>query len=365
MKLPHIFKRKDKRHGLITVKQYARHRGCHKSDIYSLRDRGIIICEKMGGRSYINQVDADARIDASRAGTAKLQLLQLKFLRCKHWLRKHVYGVVVTALFLGAVSLILLQYPQITRLEMIVEHQELVVAAKAAEAEQLQETIAGLLDSQEETESLMELVHVLDVDIAAAMDELRKNNPGLPAPELAVSYGLYQAELFSEWYAEKVREEQERWTQYLEQKEAVPSVWPVGSLDNPEGHISSPYGPRYAAWGSALARATGQVGWHWHSGIDITAPKRTPITAAAPGEVVLVEWLGSCGNLVIIDHGYGYSTYYAHLSGFAVEAGTIVERGQVIGYMGKTGQTTGVHLHFEVRIGDVPVDPVNYLGNNN
>lgn len=367
MKLLEMFKNKDKNLSpdrLMTLEEYARHRGWHKKKVYRLRDSGIIKCTKIGPRSYVNQIDADARIDANRAGTAHFKSLQLKLLHCKHWLRKYRYGALVTSLLLAAISIILWQIPRIARLEMVVEHQAQVIAAKTAEAEQHRETITGLVASQKETEALVELAQVLGIDIAAAMDELREKNPGAPLPELAVSYGLNQAELFSEWYAEKVREEQERWAQYLEHKEAVPSIWPVGSPENPAGYISSPYGPRYAAWGSALARATGQVGWHWHNGIDIAASKGTPIIAAAPGEIVLVEWLGGYGNLVIIDHGYGYSTYYAHLSGFAVEEGEMVERGQVIGYMGSTGQTTGVHLHWEVRIGDVPVDPVKYLGND-
>ena len=103
----------------------------------------------------------------------------------------------------------------------------------------------------------------------------------------------------------------------------------------------------------------------FHSGIDFSAPMGTEAYATGDGKVVEVEnghW--GYGNLVTIDHGYGYKTCYAHLQKAAVRKGQNVKRGQVIGYVGNTGKTTGVHLHYEVRKNDVPINPINFFYND-
>lgn len=117
-------------------------------------------------------------------------------------------------------------------------------------------------------------------------------------------------------------------------------VWPVG------GVITSEFGPR---WGST------------HSGIDIGAPEGTPIGAARAGVVISAGWFGAYGYLVVIDHGGGLSTAYAHQSRVAATEGERVEQGDVIGYVGSTGRSTGNHLHFEVRAAGAAQDPRAYL----
>ena len=116
-------------------------------------------------------------------------------------------------------------------------------------------------------------------------------------------------------------------------------IWPVS------GPVVSPFGMR---WGRL------------HSGIDIAAGYGTPIHASASGTVIFAGWMGGYGNFVIIDHGGGLSTAYAHQSSIAVGGGS-VSQGQVIGYVGCTGHCFGPHLHFEVRINGSPVDPMGYL----
>jgi murein DD-endopeptidase MepM/ murein hydrolase activator NlpD len=116
-------------------------------------------------------------------------------------------------------------------------------------------------------------------------------------------------------------------------------VWPVS------GPVVSPFGMR---WGRL------------HAGIDIAAGYGTPIHASASGTVIFAGWMGGYGNFVIVDHGGGLSTAYAHQSSVAVGGGS-VSQGQVIGYVGCTGHCFGPHLHFEVRINGSAVDPMGYL----
>ncbi|MBU1126260.1 peptidoglycan DD-metalloendopeptidase family protein [Patescibacteria group bacterium] len=98
-----------------------------------------------------------------------------------------------------------------------------------------------------------------------------------------------------------------------------------------------------------------------HSGHDMAAPMGTPIKASAPGIVAWTKTGNSYGNYVMVIHQGGYATLYAHMSRFNTSAGSYVERGQVIGYMGSTGFSTGSHLHFEVRINGIPVNPASYV----
>ena len=111
--------------------------------------------------------------------------------------------------------------------------------------------------------------------------------------------------------------------------------WPVtGTITSPFGWRSNPFG------GSP----------EFHPGLDIAAPTGTTVTAAAAGTVIMAQWYGGYGNYILIDHGGGYSTGYGHLSAIYVSNGQSVTRGQAIGAVGSTGQSTGPHLHFEVRI---------------
>lgn len=117
-------------------------------------------------------------------------------------------------------------------------------------------------------------------------------------------------------------------------------IWPANAP------VSSPFGPR---WGRL------------HAGIDLPLSEGTPLRSADAGKVVLAAWTGGYGNYVCIQHTSTMSTCYAHLSRYAAKVGGSVSQGQVIGYSGNTGNSTGPHLHFEVRINGNPVDPLGYL----
>jgi murein DD-endopeptidase MepM/ murein hydrolase activator NlpD len=117
------------------------------------------------------------------------------------------------------------------------------------------------------------------------------------------------------------------------------------------------------AW-PVSAPITSPFGYRWgvlHAGIDLGAPYGAPIHAAGSGTVVWCGWMSGYGNLVMIDHHNGLATAYGHQSRIAVGCNEQVSQGQVIGYVGSTGHSTGPHLHFEVRLHGTPVDPLGYL----
>jgi murein DD-endopeptidase MepM/ murein hydrolase activator NlpD len=112
------------------------------------------------------------------------------------------------------------------------------------------------------------------------------------------------------------------------------------------------------------APITSPFGWRWgrmHEGVDLGAAYGSPIAAAAAGVVIYAGWEDGYGNLVVIDHGGGLATAYGHQSRIAVSPGQSVSQGEIIGYVGSTGHSTGPHLHFEVRVNGQAVDPLGYL----
>ena len=135
-----------------------------------------------------------------------------------------------------------------------------------------------------------------------------------------------------------------------QQRSSVPAVvapsgsgvlgWPVS------GPVTSGFGVR---WG------------RMHEGIDIAVGEGTPVRAAAAGTVIYAGWMSGYGNLVAVDHGNGLSTAYAHNSSLAVSVGQSVAAGKIVSYSGNTGNSTGPHVHFEVRVNGSAVDPLRYL----
>lgn len=118
------------------------------------------------------------------------------------------------------------------------------------------------------------------------------------------------------------------------------------------GRLTSPFGMRRHPIHRVVS---------FHSGIDLAAPNGTPIMASDSGRVIFNGWYGGYGKVVIVDHGMSYSTLYAHLSSTSVSRGENIQKGEVIGYEGRTGYSTGPHLHFEVRKNGVPQNPLKFL----
>jgi murein DD-endopeptidase MepM/ murein hydrolase activator NlpD len=138
--------------------------------------------------------------------------------------------------------------------------------------------------------------------------------------------------------------------EYFEDKRSLyastPSVWPV------RGWVTSPFGNRTSPFSGILK---------FHEGLDVAAQTGTPVMAPADGVVVKAGFSTGYGNMVEISHGYGIKTVFAHNSRLNVKAGQRIRRGDVICYVGDSGSSTGPHLHYEVRLNGLPVNPVKYM----
>jgi murein DD-endopeptidase MepM/ murein hydrolase activator NlpD len=153
---------------------------------------------------------------------------------------------------------------------------------------------------------------------------------GVAGAGIAASYGHFGTVTTSDWA--RLAE--------------APSLWPV------EGIITGSFGERIDPFNGEGA---------FHTGVDICTAYGTPVIAPADGVVRDTSFINGYGRTVILDHGHGITTLFAHLSGFGVGQGESVHRGDVIGYVGSSGRSTGSHLHYEVRIHDTPVNPHKYL----
>ncbi|MCB1056245.1 MAG: peptidoglycan DD-metalloendopeptidase family protein [Acidobacteria bacterium] len=138
-------------------------------------------------------------------------------------------------------------------------------------------------------------------------------------------------------------DERERWIS------AMPTVLPVRGIN------TSAFGARQDPLNGHQA---------FHQGLDISAAPGAEVHATADGIVTHAGWNGGLGKSVFVSHGFGLSTRYAHLSRWAVEEGATVHRGDVVGYVGSTGRSTGYHLHYEVRLDGKPTNPMGYILDN-
>jgi murein DD-endopeptidase MepM/ murein hydrolase activator NlpD len=126
----------------------------------------------------------------------------------------------------------------------------------------------------------------------------------------------------------------------------TPSIWPV------MGHITDSFGERLDPFSGEGA---------FHTGVDVASDYGAPVHATADGVITIADDHAGYGRLVVIDHGFGITTWYAHLSAFSAVPGARVKRGAVVGYTGISGRSTGPHVHYEVRVNNAPVNPWRYM----
>jgi murein DD-endopeptidase MepM/ murein hydrolase activator NlpD len=201
------------------------------------------------------------------------------------------------------------------------------------ENDQKQEQLASLQMMASEVSMALGLKRRLE-----GADDIAEDSPLVPTYKESIeTYNFLKSASFSRANRNFVR----AW-----QKNVIPSLWPVN------GRMLSRFGERedpFSGEGSL------------HTGVDISAPIGTPVHAAADGVVFSAEYAGRYGNMVVIDHGNGMFTRYAHLSHFDVVPGQEIRRGEVVARSGNTGRVTAPHLHFEVRLGGTAVNPYPYL----
>jgi murein DD-endopeptidase MepM/ murein hydrolase activator NlpD len=152
------------------------------------------------------------------------------------------------------------------------------------------------------------------------------------------------AKLSADDVTSKIAQKEEQLNNYLD---ALPTYWPVNSRTTFSG-FGMRFHPIYKRY-------------IMHDGLDMAGSTGDPVYASGEGKVTFAGWNGGFGNVIIVDHGNGFKTYYAHLSKILVKEGQWVSKAQKIGLVGSTGLSTSSHLHFEVRLNDKPTDPLYYI----
>ena len=216
-----------------------------------------------------------------------------------------------------------------SRLEQVAKERDVQVASLGSIAGEVS-ALYGL-----KTEPVMVTAsadQIKDAEVSSSLDQLHvlRTSAMTGATMVGLTLGLTRNATTADWF----------------KANSAPNLWPV------EGQVTGSFGERIDPFNGEGA---------FHSGVDISSNYGHPIVAPADGVVLYTEQLGGYGKAIAINHGNGISTRYGHLSGFAVAAGQTVHRGDVIGYVGASGRSTGPHLHYEVRINDIPVNPYKYL----
>lgn len=243
---------------------------------------------------------------------------------------------------------------QLSEASKTIQDQSTQIASMAGKLQLLQDDLARV----QQFDSKLRVMLNLDKDPADVT-----SNVGGPGGATTQALPLYRQELMArrvhgllEQLSNDTRMEELQQQDLLhslrENREVLastPSIWPA------EGYLTSTFGRRSSPFGTG--------GTDFHKGLDIANRPGTPIRAPAKGIVTFAGWDGGYGNCVVINHGNNISTRYAHMEQIFTKLGQTVTRGDTIGAIGNTGRSTGPHLHYEVRIGGVCVNPMKYILN--
>lgn len=216
-----------------------------------------------------------------------------------------------------------------SRLEQVAKERDVQVASLGSIASEVS-ALYGLKSQPTLVTATAEQIQ--DADVTSSLDQLHalRTSALTGATMVGLTMGLTRNATTADWI----------------RANAAPNLWPV------EGQVTGSFGERIDPFNGEGA---------FHSGVDIGSTYGHPVIAPADGVVTFVDFAGGYGKAIMLDHGHGISTRYGHLSGYAVTVGQHVNRGDVIGYVGLSGRSTGPHLHYEVRINDTPVNPYKYL----
>jgi murein DD-endopeptidase MepM/ murein hydrolase activator NlpD len=216
-----------------------------------------------------------------------------------------------------------------SRLEEVAKERDIQVASLGSLASEVS-ALYGLKSDPVLMTASAEKIQ--DAQVTSSIDQLYalKNTALTGAATVGISLGLTRNVTTADWV----------------RANSSPNLWPV------EGQITGSFGERIDPFNGEGA---------FHSGVDISASVGAPVIAPADGTVVFADFEGGYGRAVLIDHGHGITTRYGHLASFGVAAGQYIHRGDTVGYVGMSGRSTGPHLHYEVRINSIPVNPYKYL----
>jgi len=216
-----------------------------------------------------------------------------------------------------------------SRLELVAKERDIQVASLGSLASEVS-ALYGLKSDPAMVAASTEQIQ--EAQVNSSLDQLYalRHTALSGAASVGISLGLTKNSTTADWI----------------RANSAPNLWPV------EGQITASFGERIDPFNGEGA---------FHSGVDISAGEGSPVIAPADGAVTFADFLGGYGRAIMVDHGHGITTRYGHLSSLAVTAGQYIHRGDTIGYVGSSGRSTGPHLHYEVRINDVPVNPYKYL----
>lgn len=243
---------------------------------------------------------------------------------------------------------------QLSRSEKIIEEQNTQLVNLTSKLNSVQADMARVQQFNSKLRAMMDLDRSEEPNTGVGgpgtENFTRGYLPLLRQELLARKMNAFLKQLSSDAQLEEVR--QQELLLVLRKKSemlaATPSIWPT------EGWVSSPFGSR----SSPFSRKR-----EFHKGLDIKAKAGAAIQAPAKGVVIFAGWHGAYGKTIIINHGNGITTRYAHMQRFVLEEGDTIMRGDLIGYVGSTGRSTGTHLHYEVMLNGVCVNPMQYILN--
>ncbi len=216
-----------------------------------------------------------------------------------------------------------------SRLELVAKERDVQIASLGSIASEVS-ALYGL--KSQPTMVTASADQIQNAEVSSSLDQLHalRTSALSGAAMVGITMGLTRNATTADWI----------------RANSAPNLWPV------EGQVTGSFGERIDPFNGEGA---------FHSGVDIGSSYGQQVIAPADGVVTFADFMGGYGKAVMLDHGNGISTRYGHLSGYSVTTGQHIHRGDVLGYVGLSGRSTGPHLHYEVRINDTPVNPYKYL----
>lgn len=263
------------------------------------------------------------------------------------------------AVFIYSYAYLASQMDELAHLQEVTEAQKAKISLLSDQTLQLRVQVEEVEELSRQIKEILGLVEQAEagaVEAEGAMEAMEAMGSGAGGRDLLAdrsgfrtTLSTMELESLQASMAAKAKELEdlvEAAEDYQHRMDHTPSIWPT------EGRITSPFGYRRSPFTRRI---------QFHGGIDIASSSGTPILAAANGRVVEASYRSGWGRLIILEHGYDFITYYAHLRGFAVAIGDTVSKGEVIGYMGNSGSSTGTHLHYEVHYRGERMNPRDYM----